>query len=120
MDSLFASGKDKLFSAFTPGIGREPSFFHALFLFEEFQDRPEAGECSHAGEAGQDYISGKERAQGEKHPANRECPPSLFAEIVFSLDYYGMEYSDYEEGCKTDDDTCVIHIYSICPGKVKK
>ena len=40
--------------------------------------------------------------------------------MVFSLDDYRVEKSDYEEGRQTNDDTDVIHICSNKSGKFKK
>ena len=76
---------------------------------EEFQDRPEAAEAYHAKNRRNDSIGSEQCSHTEAESGKGEHPPATLAKVVFSLDYEGMEKSDYDESGRSQNDSGKVH-----------
>ena len=81
-----------------------PALADAFALFAHFEDGPEAA----AGCDSQDGRPEDARAEyggyGACYAADGENPVAFLAQVIFSLDYQGVEEADYEEGAEADGD----------------
>lgn len=80
-----------------------------MMLLADFQNTPETGKGNDA-EYYTRVIVGDEKGNNKGDNARQQKYwPTLSSEMVFSLDDYGMEYSNTEECGKADNDSDEVH-----------
>ena len=82
-----------------PVFFREPSFLYTFFLFEEFVDGPEAGECRNAGDCRPYKWVDEKWKDSEAYSYEQECPPAFFSYMIFCL-YYDRVEDSYDYECR--------------------
>ena len=88
---------------------RKPTLSHSFALLFQLQYAPKRGEGGNSEYGRGNQILNKDRQCTEYYACNKECPPTLCAEVVLRLDDNRMKESDNQEGCKTDYDACEVH-----------
>ncbi len=79
-------------------IHREPSFLHALFLFEYLEYAPQTRTTHYTQYGAEHAVLYPQTANNESYTHNAEYPPAASAEVVFALDDDGTKEADDQKG----------------------
>lgn len=96
------------------GLFGKPTFSDALFLFEELADGPEERCAEDSEDGGGDDVLDKEGGGNAEDAAHEEHPPEAGAGVIFRLDDYRMEKSDYQECADGYDYSSEVHRLLSC------
>lgn len=82
----------------TLGIPWKPTFPYALFLFEQFFDRPERGKGKHATNGRPHHLFDEESRRHARDAKGKKEPPATGAPVIFRLYHDGVKQPDHQKG----------------------